>query len=251
MSKKEQLVISLKSLENATKELQEYNRKIMLAKDTIEETAETVKIRLQKIEWQLTEIEDANSKLHLQIGKLNADYSQMQEHHQCVVCENKSLANQCVDLQANLNSSVAENEQMLTVITRLEKKVEAALVNLAEIKAEKNKLEQQVQSLKDEYNSKEVARIVEREQINKNYGKLVDEIEILRVQSETESIDAQNLKHEIAAVRNENHRLQQVTEEEIKKKKSAELDARRWKKEFHKLVEEQQENVRSHLVTTR
>uniref|UniRef100_UPI00398EA269 cancer-associated gene 1 protein homolog n=1 Tax=Pristiophorus japonicus TaxID=55135 RepID=UPI00398EA269 len=240
-SKKEQLAINLKNLENATKDMQEYNQKMMLAKDTIEDTAETVKIKLEKIQWQLTEIENANRNLHLQIRKLNADYSQIQEHHQCMVCENKSLADQCVDLQTNLNSTAAENEQMLTVIAKLEKKIEAALVNLAEIKTEKNKLEQQVQSLKDEYNIQEEVRNVEREQIIKNYSKLVDEVENLRVQSEREHIDTQNLKHEIAAVRNENLRLQEVTKEEIKEKKSAELDARRWKKEFHKLAAEQQE----------
>ncbi|XP_067887087.1 putative leucine-rich repeat-containing protein DDB_G0290503 isoform X2 [Heterodontus francisci] len=145
---KAQLVISLKNLEDATKEMQEYNQKIKLAKDTIEDTAETVKIRLQKIQWQLAELEAANRNLHLQIGKLNADYSQIQEHHQCVVCENKNLANHCVDLQTNLNNTAAENDQMLTVIAKLEKKIEAALENLAEIKTEKNKLEQQVQSLK-------------------------------------------------------------------------------------------------------
>ncbi|XP_048451399.1 cancer-associated gene 1 protein homolog [Rhincodon typus] len=238
---KEQLAISLKNLENATIEMQEYNQKIMLAKNAIEDTAETVKTRLQKIQCQLMELEVANRNLHVQIGKLNADYSQMQEHHRCVVCENKNLEKQCVDLQTNLNSTAEENEHMLTVIDKLEKKIEAALMNLAEIKTEKNKLEQQVQSLKDEYNSQEEARIVEREQMNRNYSQLVDEIELLRVQSEREHLDTQNLKREISAVRNENHRLQQVAEEEIKKKKSAELDARRWKKEFRKLTMDQQD----------
>ncbi|XP_043544504.1 uncharacterized protein PFB0145c-like isoform X1 [Chiloscyllium plagiosum] len=241
---KVQLTISLKNLENATKEMQEYNQKIMLAKNVIEDTAETVKSRLQKIQCQLMELEAANQNLHLQIGKLNADYSQMQEHHRCVVCENKNLEKQCVDLQTNLNSTSEENEHMLTVIDKLEKKMEAALMDLTEIKMEKDKLEQQVQSLKDEYNSQEEARIVEREQINRNYSQLVDEIELLRVQSEKEHLDTQNLQQEISAVRNENHRLQQVAEEEIKKKKLVELDARRWKKANHKLTVEQQEKER-------
>ncbi|XP_048385794.2 uncharacterized protein LOC125451991 [Stegostoma tigrinum] len=96
----------------------------------------------------------------------------------------------------------------------------------------------------DEYNSQEAARIVEREQMNRNYSQLVDEIELLRVQSEREHLDTQNLKREISVVRNENHRLQQVAEEEVKKKKSAELDARRWKKEFRKLTMDQQEKER-------
>ncbi|XP_072324720.1 uncharacterized protein [Scyliorhinus torazame] len=243
-SQKDRLVISLKDLESAAEEMHQYNQKILLAKDTIEDTAQTVKVRLQKIQWQLMELEAANRSLHLQIGKLNADYSHIQEHHQCVVCENKSLADQCVDLQANLNSTAAENDQMLIVIARLEKRIEAALVNLTEIATEKNKLEQQLQSLKDECKRREEARIAEREQINKNYSKLVDEIEALRVQTEKEHCNTLSLKQEISAVRNENHRLQQVAEEETKKKRLAELDARRWKKEFHILAAEQQEKER-------
>ncbi|XP_038666135.1 cancer-associated gene 1 protein homolog isoform X2 [Scyliorhinus canicula] len=238
---KDRMIISLKDLEGAAEEMHQYNQKILLAKDAIEDTAQTVKVRLQKIQWQLMELEAANRSLHLQIGKLNADYSQIQEHHQCVVCENKSLADQCVDLQANLNSTAAENEQMLIVIAKLEKRIEAALVNLTEISTEKNKLEQQVQSLKEEYKRHEEARIAEREQINKNYSKLVDEIEVLRVRTEKEHCNTLNLKQEISAVRSENHRLQQVAEEETKKKRLAELDAKRWKKEFDILAAEQQE----------
>ncbi|XP_032874773.1 uncharacterized protein LOC116971776 [Amblyraja radiata] len=238
----EQLVTHL---ESTTNKMREYNQKIMPAKGTIEDTAETVKGRLQKVQWQLSEIEEANRSLHFQIIKLNTDYSQIQEFHQSMTGDNKTSANQRVDLQANFNNTAEENEQMLQVITKLETRIEATLLNLTEIKMEKNCLERQFRSLKDVYNSQRGGRIAEKEQF-KDCGKALSEGQVLRARPDREHVRTQNLKQDIAAVRSENHRLQRVTEEEIKKSKLVMADAKRWKKECHKLTAEHQEKVRSH-----
>ncbi|XP_069776973.1 cancer-associated gene 1 protein-like isoform X3 [Narcine bancroftii] len=234
---KEQLVISLKNFGSAAKDVRRNNQKMELAKGEIKETTE---IRLGKIQWQLSEIEEANRNLHLQIIKLNADYSHIQEHHQSITYDHETLRNQHVDVQRNLNCMSAENEQMLCVIVKLEKRIEAALKNLSEITMERNNLLQQFQTLKNAYNSQEEARIAEREQIARDYNKLVSEVEVLRARSERDHICTQILKQEIAAVGNENYRLQQASEE-MKKSKMAMQDAKRWKKEVCKLTAEHQE----------
>ncbi|XP_014346861.1 cancer-associated gene 1 protein homolog [Latimeria chalumnae] len=227
--KKEHLVETIGKLEAQIKELHDEKAKIVCEKSEIENSFKKLQVDLVATQKQLTETEEANKVLQMQLKKMYAYVTFFKEECKSQMQEKDKFIN----LSAELEGDVCRKETEIEHLKNIKKKLENAISCLQRTEEEKGNTDKQHLLSKTELNQN-TNGVTEMVQIKAKDFFFSTDDKTLLVDCETEHTETENLKQQISKLGSENLHLNQLLAWDNKQKESIRHKANKRREQFNK-----------------
>lgn len=220
-------------------DLTEANNKVTKEKNEAERCLKTMQDVLDSTKGHLHDFGVERSTLMLQLEKLSADFSTLQEKYQAQVEQKEKYMNQCAELSGILHTKEQEIKELSCLKDKLELEFGAATSALHKMREEMDATAKDLLSSQTELQRQKDERVAEKEELACKYKKLVAQIKILQEESENEQTETEKMQQQICVFKMENSELLQQITQEKDQNHSLRLESSRWKEQFEQIRESQ------------
>ncbi|XP_010834144.1 PREDICTED: cancer-associated gene 1 protein [Bison bison bison] len=186
----------INKLKEKVEELIEEKYRIKLEKNDTEKALQSLHEILVTTQNHLKECRSEKETLQLEFKKLKGNYASLEERYMT----------QCMEMDSALSKKEEEIERLQQLKGELEKATSAALDLL---KRGRETREQEVLSLREEFQKRERKHLDERENLKSKLEKLVAQVQKVQFLSDSEKAKNAELQQQIDEVKNENTKHQQ------------------------------------------